>query len=76
MSIKKYSSGQWVDVPYRKYETATDTITTLPTEIIGDGTNASAVIKGNLTQSGTHPSVYGHMRMGAMLNQVFDSLLC
>lgn len=29
-----------------------------------------------LTQSGTHPSVYGHMRMGAMLNQVFDSLLC
>lgn len=29
-----------------------------------------------LTQAGTHPSVYGHMRMGAMLNQVFDSLLC
>lgn len=29
-----------------------------------------------LTQSGTHPSVYGHMRMGAMLNQVFDSLIC
>lgn len=28
------------------------------------------------TQAGTHPSVYGHMRMGAMLNQVFDSLLC
>lgn len=38
MSIKKYSSGQWVDTPYRKYETATDTITTLPKQIIGDGT--------------------------------------
>lgn len=37
----------------------------------GDGTSRYA-----LTQSGTHPSVYGHMRMGAMLNQVFDSLLC
>ena len=29
-----------------------------------------------LTQAGTHPSDYGHMRMGAMLNQVFDSLIC
>lgn len=29
-----------------------------------------------LTADGTHPSDYGHMRMGAMLNQVFDSLLC
>lgn len=37
----------------------------------GDGTSRYF-----LTQSGTHPSVYGHMRMGAMLNQVFDSLLC
>lgn len=37
----------------------------------GDGSSRYA-----LTQAGTHPSVYGHMRMGAMLNQVFDSLLC
>ena len=37
----------------------------------GDGTSRYF-----LTQAGTHPSVYGHMRMGAMLNQVFDSLLC
>lgn len=42
----------------------------------------NSITKGNgssryfLTQAGTHPSVYGHMRMGAMLNQVFDSLLC
>ena len=42
----------------------------------------NTITKGNgtsrnfLTQSGTHPSVYGHMRMGAMLNHVFDSLLC
>ena len=54
MSIKKYSSGSWVTVPYRKYETATDTITSLPQTIIGDGQNISAyTIKGNMTQSGT-----------------------
>ena len=54
MAIKKYSSGQWVDTPYRKYETATDTITTLPKTIIGDGQNISAyTIKGNMSQSGT-----------------------
>ena len=53
MAIKKYSSGQWVDASYRKYETATDTITTLPKTIITDGQSASAIIKGNLSQSGT-----------------------
>ena len=54
MSIKKYSSGSWVTVPYRKYETATDTITSLPKTIIGDGTALSAwSMKGNMTQSGT-----------------------
>ena len=37
MSIKKYSSGQWVDIPYRKYGTETDTITSFPKEIITDG---------------------------------------
>lgn len=29
-----------------------------------------------LTIEGTHPNNAGHMRMGAMLNQVFDSLFC
>lgn len=29
-----------------------------------------------LTIEGTHPNNAGHMRMGAMLNQVFDSLIC
>ena len=29
-----------------------------------------------LTIEGTHPNNAGHMRMGAMLNQVFDSLMC
>lgn len=54
MAIKKYSSGSWVDTPYRKYETAIDTITTLPKTIIGDGQNISAfTIKGNMIQSGT-----------------------
>lgn len=53
MSIKKYSNGQWVDIPYRKYETATDTITTLPKTLYADGQSASANIKGNMQQSGT-----------------------
>ena len=39
---------------YREYETATDTITSLPQTIIGDGQNISAwSMKGNMTQSGT-----------------------
>lgn len=29
-----------------------------------------------LTADGTHPNDAGHLRMGAMLNQVFDSLIC
>ena len=29
-----------------------------------------------MTCDGTHPNDAGHMRMGAMLNQVFDSLIC
>ena len=29
-----------------------------------------------LTADGTHPNNEGHMRMGAMLNQVFDNLYC
>ena len=54
MAIKKYSSGQWEEIPYRKYETATDTITSLPKTIIADGQNiSSCTIKGNLSQSGT-----------------------
>ena len=41
-------------IGYKKYETATDTITSLPQTIIGDGQNISAyTIKGNMTQSGT-----------------------
>ena len=43
----------WQSIPYRKRETATDTITTLPADVIADGQSASAVIKGNLSQSGT-----------------------
>ena len=44
----------WNEVGYKKYETATDTITSLPKTIIGDGQPISAyTIKGNMTQSGT-----------------------
>ena len=53
MSIKKYTSGSWVTVPYRKYETATDTITTFPADVIADGQSASANIIGNMSQTGT-----------------------
>ena len=54
MSIKKYTSGSWVTVPYRKYGTDTDTITSLPKTIIGDGQPISSyTIKGNMSQSGT-----------------------
>ena len=54
MSIKKYVNGAWSEVGYKKYGTETDTITTLPKTIIGDGTAISAyTIKGNMAQSGT-----------------------
>ena len=44
----------WNEVGYKKYETATDTITSLPKTIIGDGQPISSyTIKGNMVQSGT-----------------------
>ena len=44
----------WNTIGYKKYETATDTITSLPQTIIGDGQNISAwSMKGNMSQSGT-----------------------
>lgn len=54
MAIKKYTNGSWVSASYRKYGTETDSITTLPATIIGDGTPISSyIIKGNMEQSGT-----------------------
>ena len=38
---------------YRKYGTETDTFTSLPADIIGDGQSASADIIGNMNQQGT-----------------------
>ena len=52
MNFKKKVSGSWVDAPYYLRGTDTDTITSLPTIIYADGQSASAVIKGNMTQSG------------------------
>lgn len=44
----------WQEVGYKKYETATDTFTTLPHEVIGDGqSNLTWSMKGNMQQSGT-----------------------
>ena len=54
MSIKKCVNGSFVNDFYKEYGTDTDTITTLPKTIIGDGQNISAyTIKGNMQQSGT-----------------------
>lgn len=52
-SISKRASGAWQNTSYGIRGTATDTITTLPTTIYSDGTNATVSIKGNTTQSGT-----------------------
>lgn len=54
MAIKKYTSGAWVPTIYRKYGTETDTITSLPAQIIGDGQPiTSCQISGNVLQNGT-----------------------
>ena len=51
--MKKYSSGSFVDAALRVYGSEADTISSFPASIIADGENASAVIYGNLQQSGT-----------------------
>lgn len=54
MAIKKYTNGAWVPTSYRKYGTETDTITSLPAQIIGDGQAiTSCQISGNTMQDGT-----------------------
>lgn len=52
-SISKRTSGAWQNTSYGIRATATDTITTLPTTIYGDGTNATISAKGNTVQNGT-----------------------
>ena len=54
MSIKKCVNGSFVNDFYKEYGTDTDTITTLPKTIIGDGQPISSwSMKGNMQQSGT-----------------------
>lgn len=54
MAIKKYTSGAWAPTSYRKFGTETDTITSLPAQIIGDGQPiTSCQISGNTVQDGT-----------------------
>ena len=54
MSIKKCVNGSFVNDFYKEYGTDTDTITSLPKTIIGDGQPISSyTIKGNMVQSGT-----------------------
>lgn len=52
-SISKRDSGAWQNTSYGIRATATDTITTLPTTIYGDGTNATVSVYGNAIQNGT-----------------------
>lgn len=44
----------WKDIPYRRYETATDAVTNLPVQLYTDGQPVSSyTIKGNTSTSGT-----------------------
>lgn len=51
--MKKYSSGSFIDAAVRVYGSEADTISSFPATIYADGENASALIKGNLQQTGT-----------------------
>lgn len=53
MNFKKRVNGSWVDAPHYIHKTDTDTLTTLPAVIYGDGTNATITLKGNIVQNGT-----------------------
>lgn len=54
MAIKKYTNGAWVPITYHKYGTETESITSLPAQIIGDGQPiTSCQISGNMNQNGT-----------------------
>lgn len=54
MAIKKYTNGAWVPITYHKYGTETESITSLPAQIIGDGQSiTSCQISGNTVQNGT-----------------------
>ena len=45
--------GYWTDIPYYIRKTATDNITSLPTTIYGDGTNATVAVNGQSSQTST-----------------------
>ena len=48
------NTNDWTDIPYRKYGTETETFTSLPKTIIGDGTALSAwSMDGNMQVNGT-----------------------
>ena len=54
LDYEDYYAPYWEDTPYRRYETATDAVTTLPVEIFTDGQPVSSyTIKGNTQTSGT-----------------------
>ena len=48
-----YDTEVWHTIPYRKYGTETDTLTSLPADVIADGQSATANIIGNMNQQGT-----------------------
>lgn len=43
----------WNSIPYRKYGTETDTITSLPADLYADGNSATVGLVGNMSQTGT-----------------------
>lgn len=64
----------WTEIPYRKYATETDTLTSLPEDIIADGNNAEVLIKGNMQQTGTPSpsSIITPEETGERTGQLFD----
>ena len=52
-SLKKFNGSTWVDSKLRKYDTDTDTLTTLPVNIYANDTTATVGLKGNTAQNGT-----------------------
>lgn len=82
--MKKYTSNEFINTKYGIFKSAQDIITSLPTTIIADGQSASAIIKGNMQQSGTpttttpiYPSDCGDLvESGEHANQYEIPILC
>ena len=53
MNFKKRVNGSWTNIPHYIHDTATDTLTTLPTVLYPNAATATVGLKGNTVQNGT-----------------------